>query len=296
MKYFIIYNNFSGLVYNRFSENDVKKALNDAGIDFEFFVTRKSGDSIQAARDASLRVDGPIVACGGDGTVNEVLNGIIGSEKPLGIIPNGTSNLLAEELGITQNLKNICSILADRKFRRMDVGKASNRYFLMMAGIGFDAVSINKTDLVQKRFLGWGAYIFAGFPLFFNHKPFRVRIKREEMKNTMKMRARQIVVSNIKSYGTKSIQMAPHAHFDDGLFDVSIFRSRTPWDFFVHALKVVFRKEHLKDNQVTYFQAKKIVVYSRKKNKIPVHTDCEVIGHLPMEFSLLPNALSVIVP
>lgn len=296
MKYFIIYNNFSGLVYNRLSEKDVKKALKDAGIDFEFFVTSKPGDSIQAARDACLKVDGPIVACGGDGTVNEVLNGIMGSEKPLGIIPNGTSNLLAEELGITTNLKNACSILADRKFRRMDVGKASTRYFLMMAGMGFDAVSINETDLAQKRFWGWGAYILAGFFLFFKHKPFRVRIKCEEMKKIMKMRVQQIVVSNIKSYGTKSIQMAPQARFDDGLFDVSIFQSRRPWDFFVHTLRVVFRKEHLKDKQVAYFQTKKIEVYSRRKHKIPVHTDCEVIGHLPMEFSLLPNALTVIVP
>lgn len=296
MKYCIIYNNFAGLVYSRFSEEDVKNALSEAGIDFEFIVTSKPREAIQVARDACQRVDGPIVACGGDGTVNEVLNGIVGTDKSLGIIPNGTSNLLAEELGIGHGLKEACSILADRKFRLMDVGRASQRYFLMMAGIGFDAVSIKETNPIQKRLWGWAAYIFAGIFLLFRHKRFKVTIEQEEMEKLKRRRARQIVISNISSYGTKDIKMAPNARFDDGLLDVCIFRSRSPWDFAVHIFKVITGREHLKDKQIMYFQTKRIKVSPRRKKKIPVHTDCEIIGYLPMEFSILPRKLSVIVP
>ncbi|MFH1848097.1 MAG: diacylglycerol kinase family protein, partial [Candidatus Omnitrophota bacterium] len=146
MKHFIIYNNVSGLAYNRFSGDDVKGALKDAGIDFEFFTTNEPGESIRVARQACGKVDGPIVACGGDGTINEVVNGIMDSGRPLGIIPNGTSNLLAGELGVKQDLKSACAVLAEGNVRRMDVGKAGSRYFLMMAGVGFDADSIKETD------------------------------------------------------------------------------------------------------------------------------------------------------
>ena len=296
MKYCIIYNNFAGLVYSRFSEDDVRNALGEVGIDFEFIVTTKPKEAIEVARCACQRVDGPIVACGGDGTVNEVMNGIVGSDRPLGIIPNGTSNLLAEELGIGHNLKDACAVLADRKFRLMDVGKANDRYFLMMAGIGFDAVSIEEINPVQKRFWGQAAYIFTGLRLLLRYKSFRVTVEQEEIKRLKRRRVRQIVISNIKSYGMKDIKMAPNAHFDDGLLDVCIFRSRSPWDFAVHVFKVITGREHLKDKQIMYFQTKGIKVFTPRKKNIPVHTDCEIIGHLPMEFSVLPRALSVIVP
>ena len=296
MKYCIIYNSFAGVIYSRFSEDDVKNALEEAGIDYEFIATSRAKEATEVARDASKRVDGPIVACGGDGTVNEVMNGLVGSDKPLGIIPNGTSNLLAEELGIGHNLKDACRILADRKFRLMDVGRASQSYFLMMAGIGFDAVSIEEINPAQKRFWGQAAYIFTGLRLLFKYKSFRVTVEQEEIERLKRRRVRQIVISNIKSYGMKDIKMAPNARFDDGLLDVCIFRSRSPWDFAVHIFKVVTGREHLKDKQIMYFQTKKLKVTPRIKKKIPVHTDCELVGHLPMEFSVLPRALSVIVP
>ncbi|HXV97367.1 MAG TPA: diacylglycerol kinase family protein, partial [Anaerolineae bacterium] len=135
-----------------------------AGIDWDVFITKKAGDARHLAQEALAAGVDIIAVHGGDGTVAEVVNGMVGSDVPLAIIPGGTANVLATELGIPADPALAAVLLVGGStLRTIDMGQIDNHYFVQRAGIGIEAQIVEGTDRQTKNRLGWLAYALSAF-------------------------------------------------------------------------------------------------------------------------------------
>jgi YegS/Rv2252/BmrU family lipid kinase len=267
----------------------IKRRFQENGISVDLFFTKKKGDALREAKKSSDY--DAIVVGGGDGTINEVVNGIVGSSiTPLGIIPLGTVNLLAKEVGIPDDPIHACDVIIRGKMRRIDIGKAGTHYFTLMAGIGFDAEVIENVNPDTKRILGTSSYLFAGIKTLAKYRPSLMSIRIE---NKIEQAGYFVIISNAKMYADEVIRVARDADLTDGLLDVYVFKNGKRHDFLRYAFGILVGK-HTHYGDVKYFKVKRVEI--RAKTSALVHTDCEIIGKTPMEFTVLPKALKIIVP
>ena len=263
-------------------------------------LTEGAGDAERAARDAvtSGRFDAVLVA-GGDGTLNEVVNGLMSaspsgtSALPLGIIPLGTQNVLAHELAIPRgDNAALGSLLSAGKTRTIDLGKIGDRYFSLMAGFGFDGAVVRDVLLPVKELIGPAAYGFAVLRLLTNYQStiVRLQIDGEEVISD----AFLVIVANAASYADRQIKMTPFATVDDGWLDVCVFE-RAPLDRvgFVTQIMAVLARRHLRDPRVRYYRARSIGIDSTPP--IQGQIDGDIYRETPVQIDIVPKALRVFV-
>ena len=176
-----------------------------------------------------------IVAAGGDGTFNQVINGIHGKDIPLGLIALGTSNVLARSLELPLNPVDAAKIIVEGNLKKWDLGVVNGRYFAIMCGFGFDAVATEETNLKLKRFLGRYAYILAGIQCLSGYKPTRMTVALDGKPTPY--RPIFVDVANAPFYGGK-YKLTPDAKMDDGILDVFIFDSPSLARFIYLLLRV----------------------------------------------------------
>ncbi len=260
-------------------------------------ITQERGDAQRAAREASANGYGSVLAAGGDGTVNEVVNGLLaapGGTLPLGLVPMGTQNVLAHELGLpAADLDATLALLRAGRTRRIDVGLAGGRHFVLMAGFGFDAQVVREVLHPMKALLGPAAYAFAtvGALATYRSTQVRLRLDGEEVRSE----AFLVVVANAASYAYRQIKLAPFAALDDGWLDVCVFeRARGDRVGFATQMMAVLARRHLRDPRVRYYRGRQLVLESDPP--IQGQMDGDTFGATPVEISLLPRALPVFVP
>ena len=253
----------------------------------------------QAARDSVETV----VAAGGDGTVNAVVNGLMKSgaslEKlALGVLPLGTGNVFAFNLGIDREWKKACRIIRKGHTRRIDVGLASavnetdaSRYFLLMAGVGYDAKVIEDTSLRLKYVLRDFAYVLKTLENVARHQGTQITLTLD--KETIYANiAWMVMIGNAASYAW-NIKVTPHAQLDDGLLDVCLIPYTNNLISFQQALQIL-TGQHIERGIAQYWQVKSVRVESSPN--VPVQLDGDEWGSTPAELSLLPGALRVLAP
>ena len=261
-------------------------------------ITQKPGDAEAAAREAGDgRMYDAVLVAGGDGTVNEVVNGLLssGSALPLGLIPLGTQNVLAHELGLPSaaSLTDTAAMLRRGKMRAIDIGRAGDRYFALMAGFGFDAQVVREVLRPVKDLLGPAAYAFAtlGALARCHSSSLTLTLDDEEIRSE----AYLVVIANAASYAYGQIKLAPFAALDDGWLDVCVFEKAPSRRFgFAGQLMAVLARRHLRDPRVRYYRARRIKIDSDPP--IQGQLDGETHGSSPLEITLLPQALSLFVP
>jgi len=264
----------------------------------DVMVTQGPGDAEKAAREAAQgdRYDSVLVA-GGDGTVNEVINGLLAgrSALPLGLIPLGTQNVLAHELGLpaSAGLQATAAILQAGRTRAIDIGRAGERHFALMAGFGFDAQVVREVLRPVKELIGPAAYAFATVGALARCRSSSLRLTLDD--EEIRSEAYLVVVANAASYAYRQIKLAPFAALDDGWLDVCVFE-RAPTERFGFAgqLMAVLARRHLRDPRVRYYRAKRIKIVSDPP--IQGQWDGETGGMTPLAISILPHAVSVFVP
>ena len=264
-------------------------------------VTEKPGDAERFARNAAEegRYDAVLVA-GGDGTVNEVVNGLLagrapgGTALPLGLIPLGTQNVLAHELGLPPGGPLAAGeMIRAGRTRAIDVGVAGGRYFALMAGFGFDAQVIREVLRPVKELIGPAAYVFASLGALTKCRSTAIRLTLDG--EEIRSEAYLIVVANAASYAYRQIKLAPFAALDDGWLDVCVFeRARTDRVGFAGQMMAVLARRHLRDPRVRYYRAKRIGLASDPP--IQGQLDGETFGGTPLEITLLPRVLPIFVP
>jgi YegS/Rv2252/BmrU family lipid kinase len=257
--------------------------------------TRFAGDGTEAAKLASSHGVDVVVAMGGDGTVNEVVQALANTDTPLGIIPAGTINVLAQELRLPMDTRAAIDQITSGAVRRIDLGRANGRYFTMMVGLGYDAESTAAIVPSLKQWTGPIAYWVAGFQAFAKHKAVRARISASDGKKTRRLRriVYMMVVSNVGLYAGGVLKFTPEASFTDGLFDICLIRSKRWYRAIFHvALSLVGKLRSV--NDVDFFQAKTLRITTGRP--FPYQLDGDPAGTTPLTIEMAPKALAVVAP
>lgn len=265
--------------------------------------TQGPGDATRLAQQAAEENFDTAVAVGGDGTINEVCNGLAGTGTALGVLPAGTANVYAAEVGIPiwhplspDAVIKAADILVTGQRRKIDLGRlqladGSGRYFLMWCGIGLDAaISQKKQEVDQPRPLNYAAWIISGLLTIYEFlgTPTLLTI------DSGRIRKRVIVavVSNGQLYG-RVWRLAPQAKMDDGLLDVAVMTGHRWPSTLKHLFGITFRR-HIKDPDFFLYRTSKLLLSA--KTSLPVHVDAETIGTTPIEVEIMPLALNVVIP
>ncbi|SNZ15910.1 diacylglycerol kinase [Terribacillus aidingensis] len=276
----IIYNPTSGKEAFRRELPDVLEIFEKAGYETSAHATTCEGDAKAAARLAVERGYELVVACGGDGTVNEVVSGL--AEQPnrpkLGIIPVGTTNDLARALNIPRNIKRAAEIILEGKTRKLDIGKVNDQYFMNIAGGGKLTELTYDVPSKTKTMLGQMAYYLKGIEMLPSLRPIKVEIEYDG--KWFEDEIMLFLVSNTNSVGGFE-KLAPDALLDDGLFDLVILR-KTNIAEFIRVVSLAIRGAHLDHDLIFYTRANRIKV--KPADKMQLNIDGEYGGSLPGEF------------
>ncbi|MBI2864411.1 MAG: diacylglycerol kinase family lipid kinase [Chloroflexi bacterium] len=230
-----------------------------------------------------------VVACGGDGTINEVIQALPGTEVALGVIPTGTANVFAREMGIPLDPVEAAKSIVAGQNRYLDVGMSEDRCFLLWAGAGFDAQVLLNVKPEAKRRWGIPAFAVSALVTLFRFEGTRAEVVLDGKK--LSRRVLLVVVSNIKRYAI--FELSRQAEPDDGLFEVFIFQGSGTMTKVRHLLSLALRRHHGSPDVESY-RASSVALQSEKP--LIVQTDGDVIGKTPMRFQVAPRALKVIVP
>lgn len=267
----------------------MKKAadyLQELGLDCELAPTEYAGHAGELARVYAEKGVDTVIAGGGDGTVNEVINGLVGTGSRLGVIPMGTANILALELNLPYEIQAACQVIATGNTLRIDLGNANGRYFSCMAGVGFDAHVIQKADSKLKKVWGILAYplVCLWEFLFYRFRKIKVFIDDQPLPRS----GYWITISNSKYYAGK-LPFAPQADMTDGYLDVSIFKHRDIFHLILYIMGI-WRNEVDKIMSIEQFQCKQVVI---KKGKNGVHVDAEYLQKTPVTITVEEQVLEV---
>ncbi|MEO6893371.1 MAG: diacylglycerol kinase family protein [Ktedonobacteraceae bacterium] len=272
--------------------DDTLHNLRQHGWKVDLKLTQAAGDASVLARKAVEQGANVVVSVGGDGTINEVIQELAGSETALGVLPGGTVNVWAREVGIPLDYAGAHEILLHGQTRRIDLGSVNGRYFLLMAGVGLDGevAHVMETNKKSIKRLGYLGYLLLGTWVGLGYPSFNARLHMN--KRSVRIRALQITVGNTQLYGG-TVKFTWQAKCDDGLLDVCVVRKQNMlgrlvvlWDFLLR------RKQ--RRQWVRYETCRSVEVHTR--DPLPIQLDGDAAGYTPATFTVMPGALKVIVP
>ncbi|NLG52007.1 MAG: diacylglycerol kinase family lipid kinase [Chloroflexi bacterium] len=299
MKALLIYNPVAGQHDIKTDLAQVVKYLESFGWEVGLRETLGPGDALAYAREAVEQSYDMAIAVGGDGTLGEVANGLVGSDCVLGVLPAGTGNVWARMMDLPiWSIKNphalldAARILVSGDVHRIDVGKTGDRYFVLWTGIGFDAQVAREVEPHRqiRRNLGNLPYLVTTLALSLVMRGTRVTIVIDG--EAVRQRALLILIANAQFYGG-SVMVAPEARLDDGLLDVYVFKGDNTLDLIRHLVKALLGM-HRHDPKVEVYQARDIEISG--STPLPLHLDGEMSGYTPVRIQVVPKALNVVVP
>ena len=289
MKVCVIINPAAGQALWRPDVNKAIGLLRDLDWDVSVFETDGRNRGTELARKAVAEGYQLVVACGGDGTINEIIQALTGTDVALGVIPAGTANVFAREMGIPLDPVEAVKAMAHGQPRYLDVGLSDGHYFLLWAGIGFDAQVLLNIKPKTKRRYGIPAFVVTTLLTVFKFEGTRVDLVVDDKK--LSRRVLLVVVSNIKRYAV--FELSRVAEPDDGLFEVLVFQGSGTITKLRHLLSLSLRRHHTSP-KVESYRASSVALHSERP--LPVQTDGDVIGKTPMRIQMVPRALKVILP
>ncbi|MGI4790009.1 MAG: diacylglycerol/lipid kinase family protein [Janthinobacterium lividum] len=276
---------------------EIRRLLGDAAKDWVWHFTEKSGDAMAIAckaADAGARL---VVAVGGDGTLHEVMNGVLGSGATVGLIPYGTGNDFARALGLYGNLEIACKTLTQGVVKNVDVGLIEGegthgpRHFLVLAGTGFDARTAQTVNAGIRFLSGPLAYVWGAIMTLWSFKPFALTLQLDDGP-ARKVKAMFVSFANAETTGG-GMKIAPGAKVDDGWLDVCLVEAVSKLTL-LYNLTQIFSGRHLRCPAVSMHRAKCLTVDADPPQ--PLLIDGEVCGTTPATIKLLPSALPFLVP
>lgn len=268
--------------------------------------TRGAGDATTYAREAAALGLDVVFVVGGDGTIAQVVDGLVGAQTGLATLPGGTGNVFARQLNLPvpgglnpRPILDAARLLLDGQMRLVDVGRISprdgrgpSRHFLCWGGVGFDAevsLAVAREQKRKKR-LGIVAFLATGFYLLQHYAGTAaiVRVDGRRIGRRMIM----LVANNIQLYGV-FVRMAPAAILDDGRLDVVCFQGNSPLRTALHTVRVILGL-HIGDPKVEFYQAQRVEIQTYRP--LPVHVDGDAIGYTPVIIEVVPRALRLLTP
>lgn len=252
--------------------------------------TTAPGSGAELARRAAAEGVALVAAAGGDGTIGEVVNGLVGSETRLGILPLGTGNDFARAVGLAGDLDLAARTLAHGTPKRIDLGRVDGRYFINIAGCGFDAVVAKRVNRGFRWLRGTAAYVAAMLQSLATYRAAEMRLSIDG--DNVTERAMLCCIANTPSYGG-GMRVAPSARIDDGLLDVCVLREAGVMEF-LRAFPTVFKGTHVNHPKYWTRQARRITIECNAP--LPVLVDGDVTHSTPVTFEVSPGAIEVMLP
>jgi diacylglycerol kinase (ATP) len=272
---------------------DLAAHLESLGVTIDLKLTSGPGDATAIAARAARNGSSDIIVVGGDGTINEAIQGLAGTKARLGIIPRGTGNVLARELGLPLDDERAAVVAAQGKSHKIYLGLAidettqERRHFVLMAGIGLDASVVGRVQPSLKKRIGKGAFWISGLCHLaaWNVRPFTLEIDNQSYSATF------AAVGKAAKYGG-DLAITPGARLDQREFEICIIKTTSRLRY-LRLLSHAMREGMPRNNpEVSFVKATSV----RATGNAPVQVDGELIGHLPMRFEIAPHSLEVIIP
>ena len=307
-KWFIVVNPKAGS--NKCKEDwpEIKSLLETNGFDFQFAITQYQRHAIELVQDALESGYRNFISVGGDGTLNEVINGIFINHQQLlpeivlGVITVGTGNDWGRTHKMPADYDKMITVLKSQNIFNHDIGKAKyrfdnddkNRYFINIAGMGFDAMVAKKVNVLkEKGFRGLLVYMYSLLSSLIGFKSAQLIIYSEG--KMIYSNSTFLASIGICKYNGGGMMLLPDAIPDDGLFDVTIIRKVSRLKVLAN-IKNVFDGSFVKIKEVKRFRGKSFTIISEPPHALNLETDGESLGNSPLDFEVLPKALKIIVP
>lgn len=264
--------------------------LQQQGWQVELWYTQAAGDARRIAQQAVEQGVNVVIAAGGDGTINEIIQALAGSETTLGVLPSGTVNVWAREMGIPLDAVGARQVLIEGRTRRIDLGRVNQRYFLLMVGIGFDGEIARAVEKKPLKRLGVLGYALAALWFGPGYIGFPVVLRMDDA--VVKTRALQIFIGNTQLYAG-AFKFTWRARCDDGLLDLCIVRKRGLWGRIIVLRDFILRRERRR-LWVRYETFTEMKIDTSQP--VAIQIDGEAAGHTPATVAVAAGALKVIVP
>jgi diacylglycerol kinase (ATP) len=292
----IIVNPYAGRWKAQAAIPDIRRACEEIGLDYDLAITEAPGHGIELAREAALAGFSPVVSAGGDGSINEVVNGLIeaagdGPVTPLGIIPLGTADDLADMLDMEKEVAVACRVIQAEHTRAIDLGCVNGRYFGNNSAIGLEPM-VTITQAAMQRIKGTPRYILAAIKTIFGHKPWYARLAWDDGEYEGPITL--VSVGNTRRTGG-AFYMTPRAEPDDGYLDF-VFAGGLGRLKLLRLLPTTFDGSHIERPEVTYARTTRLTIACDPPT--PIQTDGELIelSATRIEYTILPGRLQVLVP
>jgi diacylglycerol kinase family enzyme len=270
----------------------VRECLTATGATCEICEITQDASIAESVGQRMKGFDG-VVAVGGDGTVSSVAHALVDAPRPLGIVPAGTGNLVARELGIPLDIRAAVALIAGpHRLRQSDAMVIDGRTYLLNAGVGINADVIDRTSRLGKSLFGRTAYVGTAVWKVLQAKPQRLKIAIDGETRTYD--ATDVLISNCGTLARVLHPNCPDIRVDDGQVDVCIVCMKValeyPWYYFLRSLF----PRHV--NRIIHELPARCTVSIQSETPMAVQADGDIIGTTPVTISVRPNALSVIVP
>ena len=305
----LLYNPASGqhLTHRGNVMDEVMARLRGAGVEAVALETTAPGSAEALVRQAMADGCDTVLACGGDGTVHEALQAMVGSQVALGVIPMGTANALAADLGLGRAPMRALEALLDAEPQRVPVGLVhfrladggeGSRYFTVAAGIGADAHLMAQMDARLKRRLGYVLYAIEGLKVLMAHTfpLFEARFEGDGGGVRTEVLS-QLLAVRIRDFGGMLHHLAPGAHLRNGSLRLLAFRTRNRFHYVRFLAAVLFGRQTASE-RVEMLDVEAIECRGRERSReaIYVEADGEILGTLPARMEIVPDALTLLVP
>jgi YegS/Rv2252/BmrU family lipid kinase len=300
----IIYNPASGRRrHERLRDiEEATRVLKDTGIVAEAIATANAGSATELARNAVRDGRQLVIVCGGDGTINEAVNGLAGSHTPMAVLPAGTANILAKELGIPWNIPKAARLIARGRLARVALGEiawsegstdgpmSKTRHFLCVSGAGPDGAIVHGVDAARKLRLGILAYWQEGLRQFFTYRFPRFRVQSREHE----MAASLIVVGRTKYYGGPFRITTGASLFEDA-FEIVAYEGQNRFGVLL-CLPAIWLGCLRRVPGIHAWKTTELTCAAIGAEDIFSQVDGEPAAALPLRVRIVPDALTLIVP
>ena len=272
----------------------IEDALDKAQWAYDVHETSENEDLASLVKQKLPEGPDVVIASGGDGTVCWAAGGLVNSDIPLGLVPSGTANGLARELGIPINTRKAMALITGpHVLRVVDALYARDRYFLLNVSVGLAAKVMQDSSREDKNRFGFLAYIVTFVRTIIGLQPARFKV-RIDGGATHRVRASDVIIANSGAVGLSSLQIAPDISLDDGEIAVCFIRARSAIDYLIAALNIVFDVPE-RSQRIRCMTAKKSVSVEPNRT-VPVQGDGELLGRGALTVDIVHRAVSIITP
>ncbi|MYC15475.1 MAG: diacylglycerol kinase family lipid kinase [Gemmatimonadetes bacterium] len=283
----IIANPVSGRGRARRIGERVADLLRERGVNAHLMMSGAPGDCERLAREALARGARQVAACGGDGTVHEVVNGLANSDAVLGVVPCGRGNDLVRALGLSSDVKDVVNTLVHGEDRAIDLGKTGGRFFTTVASLGFDTAVAQRARSRPSRLGGTASYCLAVLQTLFGYRSPLVRLRGDF--GVFEGRVLLAATANAPFYGS-GIKIAPDAIFDDGVLDLCIVADVSRWTVLRMFLRA-YSGAHVGHSAVRVVQTRTLQIES--DDSLWIFADGEPMCEVPAMIEVVSGALRV---